>query len=108
MTAKDSNTGEKLLIASLIDGDREAYRHLIESYQENIIRVCKGFTGNQEDAEDLAQDVFIQLYKSASSLRGEARLSTWLYRVAVNKSLNYLRSAKARKTFDHRDVNEGM
>lgn len=104
---KEIKSGEELLITALKDGDQDAFRQIIEAYQESIIRVCRGFVGNHEDAEDVAQDVFIQLYKSASRLRGEAKLSTWLYRVAVNKSLNHLRSFKARRGSAHVEIAHG-
>lgn len=106
MTKRDLKSNEDILVAALKRGDQDAFKQIIESYQENIIRVCMGFVGSQEDAEDLAQDVFIQLYKSSSSLRGEARLSTWLYRVAVNRSLNYIRSMKSRQQYTHIEVSD--
>jgi RNA polymerase sigma-70 factor (family 1) len=102
---KDFTTGEQQLIIALKRGGQNAFRHIIESYQEGIIRVCRGFVGNTADAEDIAQEVFIQLYKSASGIRGDAKLSTWLYRVAVNKSLNHLRSSKPRNIFDQAKMN---
>lgn len=106
MTKGNLKPDEDRLVAALKRGDQDAFRQIIESYQDNIIRVCKGFVGNHEDAEDLAQDVFIQLYKSSSSLRGEARLSTWLYRVAVNKSLNHIRSMRSKQQYAHIEVSD--
>lgn len=57
-----------------------------------------GFIGNYHDAEDIAQDVFVELFESLPEFRNESKLSTWLYRIAVNKSLNFLRRKK-RETF---------
>ncbi len=108
MIKRGIKSEEDILVSALRRGDQEAFKQIIDSYQENIIRVCIGFVGNREDAEDLAQDVFIQLFKSSASLRGEARLSTWLYRVAVNKALNHLRSLKLRKSFDHKEISDGV
>lgn len=86
--------GEKQLIKSLGNQERDAYKYVLDQYRESIVRVCRGFLHSREDAEDAAQEVFIKLFKSAGSFRGDAKLSTWLYRVAVNTSINYLRSAK--------------
>lgn len=104
MINKEFTIREQEQIIALQKGDHNAFRHIIESYQEGIIRVCHGFVGNTADAEDIAQEVFIQLYKSASGIRGDAKLSTWLYRVAVNKSINHLRSSKSRNIFDQAKI----
>lgn len=108
MTKEHLKSEEDILIAALKRGDQDAFRQIIELYQKNIIRVCKGFVGSNEDAEDIAQDVFIQLFKSSSSLKGEARLSTWLYRVAVNKSLNHIRSQKPRRQLEYMEINDAI
>jgi RNA polymerase sigma-70 factor (ECF subfamily) len=82
---------EKLLVNALIDGDEDAYRHVISLYREPVLRLCRGFTGSAEDAEDLAQDIFIEIFRSVSKFRSRSSLSTWIYRIAVNKSLNFIR-----------------
>ena len=84
------------LISRLQAKEEQAFRELVESYQGMVYRTCFGFLHNSEDAEDLAQEVFIQVYNSVSKFRGDSKLSTWLYRIAVNKSLNKLRGIKAR------------
>ncbi len=88
------NRSEPELLQQLIAGDESAFRYLIEREQEHILRVCIGFLHNREDAEDIAQDVFIELIRSLENFRGEASISTWLYRIAVNKSLNFLQKRK--------------
>lgn len=96
MIHNKGNVEERALLKALSDGDQEAFSYVLERYRDHVIRICRGFVTLNEDAEDLAQEVFVQLFKSASDFRGEASLSTWLYRVAVNKSLNYNRSQKTR------------
>jgi len=85
---------ESELIIALKSGDQTAYRQLIENYQVPLIKVCRGFLHNEPDAADIVQDTFIEVFQSVSNFREEAKLSTWLYRIAVNKSLNLLRKRK--------------
>ncbi len=76
----------------------ESFRSLVAEHQEMVINTCYRFVFNREDAEDLAQDVFIEVYRSLEQFREEARLSTWIYRIAVTKSLDHLRRLKRKKT----------
>ncbi|MFO7574574.1 MAG: sigma-70 family RNA polymerase sigma factor [Bacteroidales bacterium] len=87
------------LLAGLQSGDREAYKLLVEKYHVKVIRTCTGFVHSAADAEDIAQEVFIEVFRSVDRFRGDSALSTWIYRIAVNKSLNFLRSAARRKVF---------
>ena len=79
------------IIRLLLQGDRDKFRILVERYQSMVFRTCMGFLHNKDDADDLTQDVFIQVYKSLSGFKGEAAFSTWIYRIAVNASLNKVR-----------------
>ena len=72
---------------------------LVDKYHVKVIRTCTGFVHSGADAEDIAQEVFIEVFRSVDSFRGESALSTWIYRIAVNKSLNFLRSVARRKVF---------
>jgi len=77
--------------------DREAFRQMVEQNKDKVVNTCFGFVHQKEDAEDIAQDVFIEAWLSYHKFRGEASLSTWLYRIAVNKSLDALRKQKTKK-----------
>ncbi len=90
---------ETELVQKLIEKDEPAFRYLIEREQFNVFRLCMGFLHNKEDAEDLAQEVFIEVFRSAEKFRGDSKLSTWLYRIAVNKCLNELQKRKTKKIF---------
>ena len=95
-----NNTGfvyDSEFLQGLQSGNEESFRYLVDQYQVKVIRTCKGFVHSQADAEDIAQDVFIEVYESAGKFRGNSELSTWIYRIAVNKSLNFLRSSRRRK-----------
>lgn len=82
------------LVRKIIDGDHLAFKRLVDRYQHLVINTCYNLIGNRQDAEDVAQEVFFQVYKSAEKFRREAKLSTWLYRIAVNRSLNFIRDNK--------------
>ncbi len=97
----DNYNNEKVLVNALIAGDESAYRHVIKIYREPVIRLCRGFTGSFEDAEDLAQDIFIEVFRSVGKFRSRSSMSTWIYRIAVNKSLNFIRDNKKRNYDEH-------
>jgi len=92
------------LIKLILDGDRDRFRILVEQHQQMVFRTCMGFVHNREDAEDLAQDVFVQAYKSLSGFKGESAFSTWIYRIAVNASLNKIRQSSRNSVFQRLDA----
>lgn len=79
------------LIAACQQGDPRAYRHVYELYKDRIYGLCRNMSGNDEDAADLTQDVFISAFKNIQSFRMEAAFGTWLYRIAVNRCSKELR-----------------
>jgi len=85
---------DKELIEKIGAKDHDAFKALVDRYQALVINTCYNLLGNTQDAEDVAQEVFFQVYKSARKFRGEAKISTWLYRIAVNRSLNFMRDNK--------------
>ncbi len=87
------------LVERLKQGDASAFREVVESSQGLVYNTALGIVQNPEDAEDVAQEVFVQLYESIHSFKGESRLSTWLYRVTVSKSMDHLRKKKRKKRF---------
>lgn len=78
----------------LTKGSQEAFRALVEQYSQNVVGACYGFLKNKSDAEDAAQEVFLEVHRSLHGFRKEADLSTWIYRIAINKSIDYLRKQK--------------
>ena len=87
---------EKKRIKAILEGDQRAFRDLVDDYKLIIVNTCYGFVHDKGEAEDLAQEVFIQVYESLDKFRGECKLSTWLYRIAVNKAINYKKSVRYR------------
>jgi RNA polymerase sigma-70 factor (ECF subfamily) len=92
------------ILGIIKQGNREQYRLLVERYQGMVFRTCMGFLHNQHDAEDLTQEVFIKAYQSIDSFKGDAAFSTWLYRIAVNASLNKVRSNAKNFLFQRLDT----
>lgn len=70
---------------------------MVKDQKARVFNTCLGLVKNFEDAEDLTQEVFIEVYEKLSGFRGESSLQTWIYRIAVNKSLQYIRSKNAKK-----------
>lgn len=85
------------LIQQLKAGNEQAFRHLVESCQDMVYNTVLGIVQDMQEAEDVAQEVFIQVYRSIGTFRGEAKLSTWLYRIAITKALDWQRKKKLRK-----------
>jgi RNA polymerase sigma factor (sigma-70 family) len=90
---------ENELIALLKRGDGKAFDYLVSNYQVRIYNSCLGVLKNQSDAEDIAQEVFVEVYRSIAGFKEEAKLSTWMYRIAMTKSLDFLRGKKRKKRF---------
>ena len=88
---------EELFIEQLRSGQENAFKNLVETYNSRVLNTVLGFIPNLHDAEDITQDVFVEIYQSISSFRGDSRLSTWIHRVAASKSLEYLRYKKRKK-----------
>jgi RNA polymerase sigma-70 factor (ECF subfamily) len=76
-----------------------SFSELVAEHQDMVVNTCYRFVFNREDAEDLAQEVFIEVYRSLNKFREESKLSTWIYRIAVTKSLDHLRKLKRKKRF---------
>ena len=96
---------ERRLIRRLKDRDERAFSELIDDHGDRVFNLCFRMLSNREEAEDLAQEVFITVFKSIDTFRGDSKLSTWIYRIASNLSKNrikYLarRHDRARAEFD--------
>ncbi len=83
-------TTEELILSSK-EGDLSAFEKLVMLYQDRVYTHCLHLTGNSHDAQDLAQDVFIQAFRKITSFRGDSDFGTWLHRIAVNLWINRFR-----------------
>ncbi len=90
---------ERELIALLKKKDRAAFKIIVETWQNMVYNTAIGFLQNAQDAEDTAQEVFMQVFESISSFKEESKFSTWIYRITVSKSLDHIRKKKRKKRF---------
>jgi RNA polymerase sigma-70 factor (ECF subfamily) len=87
-------------------GDESAFEALLIRYQDRVFSFCLRFLGDRAEAEDVAQDVFLTLYRSAGEFRGESAFSTWLLRIAKNQSLNRIKYLDRRGRAGRRSIDE--
>ena len=85
------------LVRKFQQGDESAFNDLVRHYQQSVYGIVRRLLGGHEEAQDISQDVFIRAYGSLNAFRAESSFSTWLYRIAVNLSLNALRKRKLRQ-----------
>jgi RNA polymerase sigma factor RpoE len=98
---------EKVLVKRAQTGDLQAYDELVRRYQERIYSTVYHMTANHEDANDLAQEAFIKAYQSIKTFKGGSSFYTWVYRIAINKTINFLkqRRNKTQMSLDDLDFN---
>ncbi len=87
------------LVAQLQQGSEVAFRTLVERYQHRVYSTAFSLLRSAEEAEDVAQEVFVEVYQTVARFRGAAALSTWLYRLAASRALQHRRRLKAKKRF---------
>ena len=90
---------EQELIELVKKKDRIAFKTLVDTWQDMVYNTVLGILQNAEDAEDVSQEVFIQVYESVSSFKGESKFSTWLYRITITKTTDHIRKKKRKKRF---------
>jgi RNA polymerase sigma factor (sigma-70 family) len=90
---------EQELLIQLQKGNETAFKTLVETHQKRVFNTILAIVQNLEEAEDIAQEVFIEVYQSVGKFRGESKISTWLYRIATTKALEEIRKKKAAKRF---------
>ncbi|RZA02572.1 MAG: RNA polymerase sigma factor [Sphingobacteriaceae bacterium] len=90
---------EQELIACLLKGDESAFKNLINTYKKMVYNTVLGFVQNIEDAEDVTQDVFIRVYEGIGKFKQQCKLSTWIYRIAITQSADFIRHKNRKKRF---------
>ncbi len=99
-----SQTADETLVARVQDGDHGAFDFLVERYKERLYATVYHMTSNHADANDLVQDAFIKAFTSIRSFKRESSFYTWIYRIAVNRTLNHLKRGKNRQQFSLDDI----
>jgi RNA polymerase sigma-70 factor (ECF subfamily) len=88
---------DKQLVDNLIRGDENSFRMMVDQYRQTVVNVCFRIMLNTEDAEDIAQEVFIEVFFSIKKFRGASKLSTWIHRIAVSKCLDEIKKRSRKK-----------
>jgi RNA polymerase sigma-70 factor (ECF subfamily) len=102
--ASSAPSEEMVLVDRARHGDLKAYDELVRRYQERIYATVYHMTSNHEDANDLAQESFVKAYQALKSFKGGSSFYTWLYRIAVNKTINFLKQRKNRQYMSLNDL----
>ena len=89
---------ELLLISRARGGDREAFGGLVEQYRDNVYRLAYRMCGNAYDADEAAQEAFVAAWRALPNFRGDAKFSTWLYRLTTNAAIDVMRREKRHQT----------
>jgi RNA polymerase sigma-70 factor (ECF subfamily) len=84
-------------LAKLREGNEQAFRQLVDQHHDRVFNTALGLLQHFENAQDVTQEVFIEVFRSIRQFRGESSLSTWIYRITVQKSLEHIRSGKRLK-----------
>ena len=84
----------KTILRSIANGDRDAFQQIYELFSAKVYNTVLSYTQNEQDAEEVTQDVFTNIFRNAAKFKGEARVSTWIYRIAINTSLNHIKRKK--------------
>lgn len=95
---------EQVLVKRARQGDLSAYDELVRRYQERIYATVYHMTSNHEDANDLAQEAFIKAFQALKSFKGGSSFYTWVYRIAVNKTINFLKQRKNKSLISLNDL----
>ncbi|WP_033961554.1 RNA polymerase sigma factor [Psychroserpens jangbogonensis] len=90
---------ESEFIEELKSKSRTSYSRLLDDFQHKVFATCLSFVPNKEDAEDIAQEVFVEVFNSISKFKGQSKLSTWIYRITTNKCLEFIRKRNTKKRF---------
>ena len=97
---------ERSLLRRLQDRDERAFRELIEEHRDRVFNITFRMLGSRAEAEDVSQEVFISVFKTIETFRGESKFSTWLYRIAVNQSKNRIKYLARRHDRDRDELDE--
>jgi RNA polymerase sigma-70 factor (ECF subfamily) len=92
---------EQELISGLQKGEEQAFKELVLKFQHKVYNTSIGLLQHSTDAEDVAQEVFIEVYRSIKKFRQDSSLATWIYRITVTKSLDKIRSRRRKKRFGY-------
>jgi len=85
---------DRLLVEAIKAGQKQGFEELVDRYKDKVYNMTRHMTGNPQEAQDLAQEIFLLIYKNIGSFRGESSLSTWIHRVSLNRCLDWQRKQR--------------
>ena len=91
------------LVERAQDGDRQAFKELVETYQRKVYGICIGMLKDPDDSKDVSQEVFIKVYRYLDKFNHQSSFYTWLYRITVNKCIDFIRKQKRKREVDYDD-----
>lgn len=94
-----TQSDDERIIEACRRGDRRAFNELVRGNQQRVYRVVRRIVQDPDDAMDITQDVFVRAYQGLDGFRGGSKIFTWLYRIAVNLSINHVKSGRVRRFF---------
>ena len=103
-----AETPDTDLIKQVLDGDTGAYDQLVRKYQGKIYGLVYNMTSNKHDAEDMVQDIFVKAFQALPRFKGNASFYTWLYRIAINRTINFVKKRKKKAALSLDDVDMGI
>jgi RNA polymerase sigma-70 factor (ECF subfamily) len=106
--ADQQHEEDEALVARTQRGDTGAFDILIDRYKQRLYATVYHMTSNHEDANDVVQDVFIKAYRSLNSFKGQSSFYTWIYRIAVNRTINFVKRRKNKGHFSLNDVDNDI
>ena len=96
------------IVQRVQNGEVSAFNQLVQKYRQPLFSTIYNMTGNREDATDIAQEVFIKAFQSINRFRGQASFYTWLYRIAVNSSITFIKRAKKQRFINYETMDEAL
>lgn len=100
---RDEKEQEFEIVRRAQDGDRQAFQQLVETYQRKVYGICIGMLKDPDDSMDVSQEVFIKVYRYLEKFNFQSSFYTWLYRITVNKCIDYIRKQKRKREVDYDD-----
>jgi RNA polymerase sigma-70 factor (ECF subfamily) len=101
MVAQDNALSDEELMGRVARGDRQAFANLVQRHQQHILNLIHRSLGDRAQAEDVAQEVFLRVWRAAEDYEPKSKFTTWVYRIAVNLCLDAMKSAHHRQSFVH-------
>ena len=96
------------IVQRVQNGEVSAFNQLVQKYRQPLFSTIYNMTGNREDASDIAQEVFVKAFQSIKRFRGQASFYTWLYRIAVNSSITFIKRAKKQRFINYETIDETL